>query len=429
MNKIKVVWICHFSNEEIRNKLCLSKKKKYFDFAPWNTNIIKGFEKRSDVDLHIIAPHKGLTHLISQFEHNGLFFHFFKPDVPIVHRNWPRFFPLAKWTRFIKNRIIVYFMVKKIKPDIISLIGAENSYYSSSILWLKKFNIPIYTLIQGIISDPKLYSNGKKPDIISISLERKIHKEFKYFGIGAPFFCDLIKRDNPSPFFLRAQFPRTINIAHSNLDTIKEYDFVFFASVIKRKGIEDLLDALLFVKEEKKDVSLNVIGPASKQYLFYLKQKTEHLGLSKNVTFSGHFPTLNEVHKEALKARFYVLPTRVEGMASSVIESMLLGLPVITCRTGGLPYLNKDGITVLMSEPSDVHGLAENMIRIIKSPELAEELNIKAREFALREFNIEKITDTLILQYHAIIQHHYNSEPIPAELLFDVTLFNWQKFN
>ena len=420
MKRLKVVWICHFSDPEIRSQLPLTKRRKYRDFAPWITNMVKGFEKREDVDLHIIAPHMGMTCLISHFVHNGINYHFFKPDVPIIHRRWPWFLPLDKWTGFLRNRLFVYFIVKKIKPDIIHLNGAENDYYSSTILWLKKLYIPVYVLIQGIVSDPALnINNGKNPNKLRIKIERKIHKEFTYFGIGAPFFCDLIKRDNANPLFLTAQAPRKIYINPDNFNSNKKFDFVFFARINQIKGIEDLLDAMSIVKQEKKDVSLNVIGSANRKYLAFLKQNTVKRGLNNNITFTGHLPTLNDVHKEALKAKFYVLPTKLEGMASSVIESMLLGLPVITCRTGGLPYLNKDGVTVLMSEPGDIKGLAENMISILNSPQMAKDLSIRAKEFAHKEFDIEMIKDKFIKQSNAIINHFPNGVEISKDLLFD----------
>ena len=59
-NKLKIAWICHFSNKEILEKLPLSKMKvknflkamlgektetSYADFAPWVKNLIKEFEK------------------------------------------------------------------------------------------------------------------------------------------------------------------------------------------------------------------------------------------------------------------------------------------------------------------------------------------------------------------------------------------------
>ena len=62
MEKLKVAWICHFSNEKVREKLPLSKmrasnflriifgktKFKYGDFAPWVNNLITEFEKFKD---------------------------------------------------------------------------------------------------------------------------------------------------------------------------------------------------------------------------------------------------------------------------------------------------------------------------------------------------------------------------------------------
>ena len=62
--KIKVAWICHFSNEEIRNQLHfrkdivgLIKKRPMIDFAQWNTYAINEFKKFNDVELHVISPH------------------------------------------------------------------------------------------------------------------------------------------------------------------------------------------------------------------------------------------------------------------------------------------------------------------------------------------------------------------------------------
>ena len=85
MVKLKVIWICHFSNKEVRERLPLSKMKVknsiksllgkkinpgYSDFAPWVSNLIKEFEKFDEVELHVVSPFSGLTHL----KHRGQVF-------------------------------------------------------------------------------------------------------------------------------------------------------------------------------------------------------------------------------------------------------------------------------------------------------------------------------------------------------------------
>ena len=54
------------------------------DFAPWVTNLINEFERFKDVELHIIAPHKGLKKFTQEFNHNGISYHFYKPELPFM---------------------------------------------------------------------------------------------------------------------------------------------------------------------------------------------------------------------------------------------------------------------------------------------------------------------------------------------------------
>ena len=89
--KIKVVWICHFSNAQIRERLKFRKwslssvmrrlcnKKVLYDFAVWNTNAIREFEKFEDVELHIISPHTGISG-VQHFKKNGVFYCFFRHE-------------------------------------------------------------------------------------------------------------------------------------------------------------------------------------------------------------------------------------------------------------------------------------------------------------------------------------------------------------
>lgn len=418
MNKLKVIWICHFTNPEIREVLPLTKKRKYYDFSPWITNMIPYFEQKSDIELHIVAPHRGLKRLTYCFEKRGILYHFFKPDVPIVHRNWPSFFPLHRWTKYLRNRFLVHRFIRKTKPDIVNLHGAENDYYSITALDVK--NIPLYICIQGIYSNPIRFQKLRE-DVFRSKIERQIHSKYKYFGVRAPFMVDLIRRDAENPIFFWQNYP----LAVSNLQVNKihkKYDFVFFAQITPTKGIEELIDAMNIVKQEFNNVTLNIIGMGSKAYIKYLKEKIKNLELSDNVTFTGALPTIKVVHQEAVKARFSVIPTKLDTIPGTITESILLALPVISCKTGGIPFLNKDTETILLSEPGDIKGLADNMIKYMRDPDYAEMLSIRAKNFVMKEFGGEKSVDRLCEQYRQIIAHYGTGKPISKELLFE---YNW----
>ena len=101
------------------------------------------------------------------------------------------------------------------------------------------------------------------------------------------------------------------------------------------------------------------------------------------------------------------------------MESIFLGLPVVTCSTGGIPYLNKDGETVLISEPGDIDALAINMKRLLFDPELSTRLSKNALAFVMKEFDSRTTAQRFVNQYKAIILHYWDKQPIDEALLFD----------
>jgi hypothetical protein len=57
--KLKVAWICHFSNQEVQS---ISHPEYFVDeFAPWITNLARIFENDSGIELHILSPQTQLS--------------------------------------------------------------------------------------------------------------------------------------------------------------------------------------------------------------------------------------------------------------------------------------------------------------------------------------------------------------------------------
>lgn len=439
MKTIKVFIICHFSDDKIRSHLLLKKNHKIADYAVWITNQINGYEKRNDIELHIVSPHKGMQKKRQEFVINGVHYYFFKSD-PFIGQfiekaiNYLCYYISKGFINIILEEIrgiyrLVYYypqkiyvkaLVKRIKPDIIHLNGAENPYYSSTILGLMYFNIPICVLIQGVISDPQYLQYGEA-DVSRVKLERKIHKKVKYFFVGDPNHFNLVKRDNPKAIFLFSPEIRTININAEKECVEKIYDFVFFARITPLKGIEHLIEAISRLKNEYPEVSLLVLGPCSKSYLAYLMQLCNNKSVVNNITFGGHIQKREDLFRKALTAKIYVLPTLIEGLATSAVEAMLLGLPVITYATGGMPFLNKDGENVLMALTGDIDSLVLYMKKLLNDPVYAQELAKRGQDFAKRVFSEESNIEMRIQQYRAIIANYKEGFPIPDELIFDGT--------
>ena len=415
--KLKVVWLCHFTNAEVRQKLPLSKKINHTDFAPWITRMIKGFENRDDVEIHIVAPHRRLKPFICEFENNRIFYHFFNPHILAIIRGQKYLKKFEIWTNFIQNKLLVSRIIKRIKPDIVNLIGAENPYYSATALKIK--NIPVFVCIQGIYNDPEGFDKDEEPIQYIINIEQKLHKRFKYFGISAPQFVDLIKNSNSNPIFLKQKYHLDFD---SSVDSkiVKEYDFVYFGRVTFAKGVDKIIEAIGYLRDNGRKTTLNIVGGAKDEYL---NELINTLNLNEQITFRGYLPTMQEVYNEVIKGRVSVISTKSDNTTQTIFESILLGIPVVATRIGGIPYLNKDGTTILLSKYGDVQGLADNMLKLIDNPDYANELVRKCKEFIYKEYDSKFITNQYVKQYRAIIDHYWNNTPIENKLLFDINEF------
>lgn len=432
--KMKVAWICHFSNEKVREKLPLSKRsflnrlKKllgmqpyvYSDFAPWVNNLITEFEKFEDVELHIIAPHAGLSPFKYSFEMNGIYYHFFRPELPLRLDILVSRLPHQEKRRFLLNRLWVRQFIKEIQPDVVNLIGTENPYYSITVLDIK--DIPVYVSAQTVYTNPDRKKLSGVCDRLHWNTELKIHHKEKYYGCSGRMHRDLILRNNPDAMIFKNFFP--IQHPRNIKEVEKEFDFVYYAQhVSAKKGIEDAIDALSIVKKEKPDVTFKVVGNCPPNYRDFLNEKISSLGLTENISFHDYFPVHSEMHQYIKKSRFALLPIKLDVISSSVLEAMLLELPLVTYKTTGTPYLNKDGETVLISEIGDIEHLAANMLKLLNSPELAERLKKKAKAFVEKEFDNTASAKRLVEDYKAVIAHYHYGTPIPKELLFDLNEF------
>lgn len=435
IKKIKVAWICHFSNKEVRKRLPLSdrpffnllkkifgekKKTVHADFAPWVNNLILEFEKIQDIELHIIAPHKGLKKLIVEFERNNIHYHFFKPDnLLILNRIIDRFYK-KRQAKFWINRYLVKNLIKKINPDIINLIGAENPYYSITALDIE--NIPLYVSAQTVYSNPDWLKYSGSINQLNLDVELKIHQKATFFGCMGRMHRDLILRNNPDAIIFKMFFP--IQRPAEVKEVPKTFDFIFFASgVSQHKGIEDAMEALALVKKEKPDVSLNVVGKCSPNYKFELLRKLDKLNLKNNVSFNEYFPVHNDMYQHVKKGRIALLPIKLDVISTTVIEAILLEIPVVTYKTSGTPYLNKDEETILLADIGDVGKLAENMLLLLNNPEKAEQLKKAAKAFVEREFENKTSALRLVENYKAVIENYYYGTPIPEGLLFNTEEF------
>jgi glycosyltransferase involved in cell wall biosynthesis len=101
------------------------------------------------------------------------------------------------------------------------------------------------------------------------------------------------------------------------------------------------------------------------------------LGL-RNVNFTGHVSQQQMIELYD-QADIYWMSPNVDCMPLSVLESYAAGLPVISTKAGGVPYIVRDGETGLLVDLNDHQAMADAALRLIEDASLARTLTSHAR--------------------------------------------------
>lgn len=178
---------------------------------------------------------------------------------------------------------------------------------------------------------------------------------------------------------------------------------LFLANVIHRKGIFTLLDAFERVARAVPDAEL-VIGGQGHQLEDVRARVATMTGRTVHVL--GHVDR-SQVPSLMREHAVYCLPSYGEPFATSVLEAMACGVPIVTTNAGGLPHLVGAGGGRLVP-PRDAPALAAALIEVLTSPELQAAMGRHNRARVETEFEIERSVDRLERAYETVLRRSSN---------------------
>lgn len=432
-DKIKVVWLCHFSNAFVHERLDLqhnhfiglvkrlANKPVFTDvpeFANWITNAILELEKTGLVELHIVSPYPYLKSCIQEFTANGIHYHFFRSENDDFMKFLYRHLFHPTYYSYKKNRKVISRIIHGIKPEIVHLWGAENPEYALGLLDTPEDIITIAQL-QTLMNDPDFKKNCSI-DTISYNYRAEVEKEIirraNYLGTVAIKYREIILQDiKPEAIILNTNLALADQVVKEECE--KYYDFVYFAANLS-KAADLALEAFGLAYQRNPNITLDIVGGYNPDYKQTLKAIIKKHNIEKAVCFEGNLPTHEDVINQIRKSRFALLPLRVDLTSGTIREAMSNGLPVITTDTGklGTQRLNLKNQTVLLSQTGDHLALANNMLRLLEDNALAEMLRENAFQKRQEIDSNEVIVRKYVEAYKACLENFWNNQPIPTEL-------------
>lgn len=416
--KIRVAWVCSFSNDKMRARLPFDSgggfKTLYkllgvsfgrgTDSAIWNTNAIEVMEKIDDVELHVICPVRGLAKKEVLYEENGIHYYFFREQNSnivcfVFHQLFSRY-----TSRYKKNRRVIKRFISEIHPDIVHVMGAENPFYSLSLLDVPDV-IPTIIQLQALLTrlvNVTQVKLEKKDFYYKGLLEREIIKKANYIGTMSSVFRQyIIEEIKPDAQFLdiTLAMAQKINLEQSE----KQYDFVYFSANISKAG-EEALESFILAHKRNPSITLDIVGGYDDAFKEQLDARIKECRIENNITFEGRLPSHDDVIRQIRKARFALLPLKMDLVPNTLHEAMANGLPVVTTITDRTPCINEKRQCVLLSEQNDFRTMADNMILLLDNKAMRNELRQNAALYESERSNNRSIIEKWVEAYKSIVK-------------------------
>ena len=129
-----------------------------------------------------------------------------------------------------------------------------------------------------------------------------------------------------------------------------------------------------------------------------LERLRSELGLAGRVHLLGHIP---EPARVVADADLFVMSSREEGLGTSVLDAMALGIPVASTAAGGLPEMLQDGAGSL-APPGDPGALADAVARLLEDPDLARATVARATT-AVERFTATRMAEAVRSVYRSCV--------------------------
>jgi D-inositol-3-phosphate glycosyltransferase len=192
-----------------------------------------------------------------------------------------------------------------------------------------------------------------------------------------------------------------------NLDA-NENIILQLGRMVPRKGVDNVVKALVKLKQTELPVRLVVVGgetdtadPLIDKEIARLQDIATAEGVQDSITFVGR------KNRDVLKyyyaaADVFVTTPWYEPFGITPLEAMACGTPVIGSHVGGIKYSIKDTETGFLVPPNDPDALAKKAYELLSDPALLQKMKRNAIKRVNAMFTWAQVADKMALLYDRI---------------------------
>jgi len=178
-------------------------------------------------------------------------------------------------------------------------------------------------------------------------------------------------------------------------------------SWIERKGVRDLVSAVVPLLEERPKLHLTLSGcglPAGVVAEHFPAAVRGRLRIVDRRISEEELVDLYMTHSIFVCASFF------EGQLLTLLEAAASGIAIVTTNVGGMRDFIRHGQNGLLHEPGDVEALAAHLGQLLDDDVEARRLGYAARHDA-HQYTWERAAEKLLAAYQAAIEGHRRGAP------------------
>lgn len=179
--------------------------------------------------------------------------------------------------------------------------------------------------------------------------------------------------------------------------------FGYIGAIKVHKGVENVLKAISGLDfEHKRAMILKIVGTGEGLYIEYCKRLMQEFQILDIVQFLGEIENI-KISGFLMNIDVLVVPSIwPENLPVTIMEALASGIPVLASDIGGIPELIEDGVNGFLHKHDDPLSLTENIIKIIRQPNLIRDMRDACLE-KVRPFDLTNQVKIIADRYRQLI--------------------------
>ena len=198
-------------------------------------------------------------------------------------------------------------------------------------------------------------------------------------------------------------------------------EVVTIARLVEKKGVEYAIRAVAKVAKDKPNIKYTIVGDGLLRE--DLQSLIEQLNVTDVVKLIG-WKQQEQVVEILSNSDILLAPSVTahnddqEGIPVVLMETMAMGLPIISTQHSGIPELVQDGISGYLVPERNVDALAEKLNYLIEHPELWSSMGLAGRKFVEDNYNIDKLNDKLVEVFKNTVESDKETKIMLKKLVY-----------